>query len=449
MNIIVIISDTLRRDHLGCYGNDWIRTPHLDGFAGKAVSFDRCYANSFPTIPARADLFTGKYSYTHMGWAPLPPRETTLAQLLTGEGYSTMAVVDTPFLIKEAYNYDRGFSDFIYIRGQSFKKAEGRDVRPYRVYETDYAAPATMFAAERWLQRHYKEKFFLYVDTWDPHEPWDPPNWYTELYCPDYDGRDVPPCYGRYKERGVSEEDLEVAHACYCGEVTMVDRWIGRLLDTVEALNLMDDTAVIFTTDHGFYFGEHGYFGKAVYDRPAGTYGKPMERNKFFRSPLYEEIGRIPLLIYVPGFRSMRTDALVSLADLMPTILELAGLEIPSFVHTRSMLPILGGEDKAGKILNVTSWPLYNPGETTRAVDAIDRGVQEPLTSTITTREWTLIYASHGYASELYNLSEDPKQEKNMIQDRPEIANELHSRFVSQLEETGTEEHLLDPRRRL
>ncbi len=447
MNIIVIISDTLRCDHLGCYGNDWIRTPHLDGFAGKAVTFDRCYANSFPTIPARADLFTGKYTYTFMGWEPLPPKETTLAQLLTEQGYSTMAVVDTPFLIKEAYNYDRGFKDFIYIRGQAHKIAEGRDVRPYRVHETDYAAPATMFAAERWLQRHYKEKFFLYVDTWDPHEPWDPPNWYTELYYPNYDGRYAPPCYGKYEERDVSEEDLKVAHACYCGEVTMVDRWTGRLLDTVEALNLMDDTAVIFTADHGFYFGEHGYFGKAVHTRQ--HLGKTVDEQSWFRSPLYEEVSHIPLLIYVPGLKSRRANALVSLADLMPTVLDLTGLKIPSFIHAQSILPILKEEDNEGKDFAVTSWPLYNPGEATRAVDAMERGVKEPLTSTITTREWTLIYASHGYASELYNLQKDPKQMKNVIQDNPKMAKELHGRFISQLEETGVDKRLLDPRRRL
>lgn len=451
MNVILIVSDTFRYDHLGYSGNNQIRTPYLDRFAEKCVVFDRYYANSFPTVPARADLVTGKYTFTFMGWRPLPSNETTLAQLLTGQGYLTMAVVDTPFITKEGYNYDRGFQDFIYVRGQSVHTAEGRDVRPYRFLETDYAAPATMLTAERWLQRHYKENFFFYVDTWDPHEPWDAPSWYTELYYPGYDGRIVQPCYGKYKERGVSEDDLRIAHACYCGEVTMVDRWVGRLLGTVEALNLMDKTAIIFTSDHGFYFGEHGYFGKTVfnYDFITGQSKGAKKQLYIYRSPLYEEVAHIPLLVYVPGYKPRRADAIVSLADIVPTILDLAQVEIPGHVQAKPMTSILEGEDNIGKEFAVTSHALYNPGEVTRAVDTLEKGVLEPLPATITTKSWSLIYSSQGQPSELYHLPSDPRQEKNVFQDNLEIAKEIHHKFVSFLEEKGTESHLIEPRRRL
>lgn len=450
MNLVFIMTDTFRYDHLGCNGNREIRTPHLDRLSKRSIIFDRCYANSFPTMPCRADLATGKYTYGFMGWGPLPPGETTLAELLSENGYLTTAVVDTPFYIKEAYNYDRGFQDFIYVRGQNYKRPEGHDVRPYRTHETDYAAPATLFTAERWLQRHYKEKFFLYIDTWDPHEPWDPPAWFVEPYLAGYDGRDVPPCYGKYKERGVSEEDLRVAHSCYCGEVSMVDRWIGRLLDTIEALNLMEDTAIIFTTDHGFYFGEHGYFGKSVMDREAGTYGPAEVKDmKLYRSPLYEEVTHVPLMVYYPGFRARRTDALVSIADLMPLMLDFARIEAPNFVQSLSLMPILEDEDDGGKDFVVTSWPLYNPGEVTRAVDAFERNVQEPLPSSITTKEWVLIYAAEGHTSELYNLNSDPDQNENVIKEQPETAEQLHSKFLSHLRENGTADRLLDPRKKL
>lgn len=446
MNIIVIVSDTFRRDHLGHYGNTEIRTPHLDKFAKNCITFDRYYANSFPTVPARADLFTGKYTYTYLGWGPLDQNETTLAQLLAENGYSTTAVVDTPFLNKEAYNYDRGFQDFIYIRGQDWR-GEQRDVEPYRVRETDYAAPATLYTAEQWLQRHYKEKFFLYVDTWDPHEPWNPPAWYVERYYPGYTGRIVNPCYGKYRERGVSEEDLNLAHACYCGEVTMVDRWVGRLLDTVEALNLYDNTAVVFTSDHGFYFGEHGYFGKGVMDKgqaKSEAWVKPTDV-RFYRSPLYDEVSHVPLIVHVPGHKARRTNAIASLADLMPTVLDLAGVEIPKTIHSRSLSHVIEG-DEVGKDFTVTSWPLYNPGEVTKVVDALERGVQENLTSSIITRDWLLVYGAQGEVSELYRLSSDPKQEKNVIEDNPEMAREIHSKFVSTLSETGTESRLIHPR---
>ena len=122
----------------------------------------------------------------------------------------------------------------------------------------------------QWLQRHYKENFFLYIDTWDPHEPWDAPNYYTELYMPDYDGEVIDPPYNRWQDvPGFTEAKVKKAHASYCGEVTMVDTWVGYLLRCVENMGLMEKTAIIFTTDHGFLFGEHGgtFREVGVYER--------------------------------------------------------------------------------------------------------------------------------------------------------------------------------------
>ena len=99
MNIILIVSDTLRRDHLGCYGNAWIHTPHLDRLSEQAITFDRCYASSFPTMPARADMFTGKYTFAFMGWGPLPKEETILAQLLREAVESVLAQTYRPIEI--------------------------------------------------------------------------------------------------------------------------------------------------------------------------------------------------------------------------------------------------------------------------------------------------------------------------------------------------------------
>ena len=435
MNIILIVSDTLRYDHLGCNGNERIYTPHIDRFAERCVVFDRCYAASFPTMPMRADLFTGKWTFTYLGWAPLPREEVILPELLRRNGYLTTAVVDTPFFIRNGYHYDRGFVDFIWVRGQG---PERRDLNYERRYEEDYCAPRTIIAAERWLEKHYKERFFLYIDTWDPHEPWDPPRWYVERYLPDYDGRVVAPCYWEYEERGVSEEDLKVAHACYCGEVSMVDRWVGRLIDKLEAMGLMENTAIIFTADHGFYFGEHGQFGKAR-----------LEKGKWFRSPIYEEVARIPLLVYIPGVEPRRTNALVSAVDIMPTVLEMAGVEIPETVQGRSLMPIIRGEEERGRDFVVTSLPLYNPGDVTRAVDAFERNVVEFVPSTITTEEWSLLYSAEGQPVELYNLREDPKQERDVSSEHPDVVKELHGMFVSLLEEAGTDPRYFEPRRRI
>ncbi|HIE19173.1 TPA: sulfatase, partial [Candidatus Bathyarchaeota archaeon] len=118
MNIIQIVSDTFRRDYLGCYGNDWIHTEHLDRFAGNSVIFDRAYVASFPTIPHRHDLFTGRYTFIYSMWAPLPRDEIIISQLLRQAGYVTMLIVDTPHMIRDAHYFDRGFDAWWWIRGQ-------------------------------------------------------------------------------------------------------------------------------------------------------------------------------------------------------------------------------------------------------------------------------------------------------------------------------------------
>jgi len=434
MNIVFIVSDTLRHDHLGCYGNKEVRTPNIDRFAKKSIVFENAYACSFPTMPHRADVFTGRWTFTYLGWAPLPTEETILPQLLRNAGHITKAVVDTPFFVRQGYGYDRGFVDFEWIRGQG---SERKEINLLRRYETDYCAPATMLAAERWLEQHHKDKFFLYVDTWDPHEPWDPPKYYTELYYPGYDGKIVNPCYGLWREKGLTEEDLKIAHASYCGEITMMDRWVGHLLDGIEAMELMENTAIIFTTDHGFYFGEHGQFGKGI-----------MKEKGWGFSPLYEEVTHIPLIVYVPGLKSMRNKAMVSSPDLMPTVLELVGLKAPPTIQSKSLVPMLEAEDQKGHEIVVTSWPLYNPGEATHAVDAFWRLVFEPLPSTVTSDGWTLIYGMEGGPAELYNLVSDPKQKKNLIQEKRDTAQNLLDNFISKLEEAGTASRLLARRRR-
>src|SRR5438876_7463656 len=107
MNVIVVISDTLRRDHLGCYGNPWIRTPNLDAFAEQAVVLERAYISSFPTVPCRNDILTGRYTFTYQSWAPLRPDEVTLQDLLGKAGIVTGLVADTPHPFAPGYNYQR------------------------------------------------------------------------------------------------------------------------------------------------------------------------------------------------------------------------------------------------------------------------------------------------------------------------------------------------------
>jgi arylsulfatase A-like enzyme len=449
MNFILIISDTFRRDHLGCYGNPWIHTPHLDRLAERSIVFDRYYAASFPTVPNRADVLTGRYNFTYLGWQPLPRSEITLPQILSAAGYSTMGIADTPFYMRNGYGYDRGFADFDFVRGQLYWAPAREDVIYGRRYEMDYFSPTTMAKAEQWLERHYKERFFLLIDTWDPHEPWDPPDYYAALY-PGYDGQPAHwPCYWDWEEAGLAEKDVKRAHAAYCGEITMVDRWVGRLLERVESLGLMEDTTIIFTSDHGHYFGEHGLFGKAMQKDEHGFNTDTFAPGQWYRSPLFDELTRVPLLISLPQRDPTRIDALVTPPDLMPTILELAGVEVPEVVQGFSLVPLLHRDLERVRDFVVTSWPLYNPGQKIRVVDDNERGVVEPLPSAITDGEWTLHYAIEGDPVERYHTASDPGQLENTFRKNESIAKDLHARFVEFLESMGTEDGRIAPRRRL
>ncbi len=469
-NVVLVVSDTFRRDHLGCYGNSWIRTPHLDRFAQQAIVFDYAFPASFPTVPARADLMTGRHTFSYLGWSPLPRDEITLAQLMTEAGYRTFAVADTPFMVRHGYGYDRGFSDFHWVRGQSYGPSRDNVTAGWR-HEADYFAPTTMRIAEEWLERHHRDRFFLYVDTWDPHEPWQPPKHYVELYDAQFaDEVSAHPTYWDWREAGFSERDIKLAHTHYCAEITMVDRAFGSLFDRIESLGLMENTIIIFLSDHGFYFGEHGLWGKGRFKSELGHYLGPAKgeakstliyrlqnsdevisdaRGEWYRGPLYDEVTRVPLLAFIPGVDARRIDALVSLPDVMPTILDLAGIDQPDRVQAQSLAGLINSEVDDLHDFVVTSWPMYLAGQRIRVVDDEERRMRENQPSTVSSKNWTLLYSIAGEPVELYNRKTDLAQENNVFSRHTDVAADLHQRFYDFLESLGTDEVFLGPRRSL
>jgi len=474
LNVILIVSDTFRHDYLGCYGNEWIRTPNLDGFAKKGTIFDRAYAGSFPTVPHRHDIYTGRYTFTYSDWAPLPKNEMVLPQALQQARCTTQLIVDTPHILKDGFNYDRGFDGWLWIRGQendrymtapnkvelpcepSKLRKRGVTTTQYlrnvssRRSESDHFVAQTMTAAAKWLELNYNQhdKFFLHVDTFDPHEPWDPPRWYINMYDPGYDGEEVTyPVYGPCDY--LTEEELRHCRALYAGEVTMVDRWVGVLLKKTEDLGLLEDTAVIFTSDHGFYLGEHGLIGKSVIAPMAGG-----------SCPLYEEVARVPLIIYLPDVNGgEHCQAPVQPPDLTATILELMGAKDLDSMQGRSLVPLLQGKDMTRRDFTVTS-------------PSIIHGPVSGQRITVASREWSLIYAGQieealsdhlgrrrnferlerlagKVKNELYNLSKDPKQESNVFDKERSVAERLHLKLVELLEKLRTQEEYLRYWRRL
>jgi arylsulfatase A-like enzyme len=344
--------------------------------------------------------------------------------------------------------------------------------------EADYFAPSTMRIASEWLEQHYRDPFFLYVDTWDPHEPWQPPRHYVDLYgqVDLYDERfsgetAAYPTYWDWREAGFSERDVDLAHSFYCAEISMVDRAIGGLLERVASLGLMDDTIIVFLSDHGFYFGEHGLWGKGRYRAEGAYYLGPRQdkqssislqyrledsgevvsdlKGEWYRGPLYEEITRIPLLIHAPGYERQRLEALVSLPDVMPTILDLVGVEIPERVQAKSLLGLLAGKVDSVHDFVVSSWPMYVPGQRIRVVDDEERNMREHQPTTIRTKDWSMLYSIAGEPVELYDMVTDPEQLHNVFAGQRDVAKALQQELLSFLTSLGTDEVFLKLRQRL
>jgi len=433
MNFVVIMCDTMRADHLGCYGNEWIRTPNLDAFAREAIVFERAYCGSWPTVPNRTDLFTGRFGEPLHAWLPLSWEAVTLPEMMREHGYVCHLILDTPHIINSGFGFDRPFHSWWMIRGNekdrfnsdygalelghAKEKIVASQVAAHAQYmrnivgrtsEKDYFAPRVMSAATDWLERNYEhEKFFLWVDCFDPHEPWDPPQHYVDLYDPDFKGQ-VPSNF--FNVPKITPRELKQIRARYAGKVTMVDKWVGRVLRKLEALGIADETAVVVMSDHGTGLGDHGKIKKSA--------------------PIYEEVGRIVWLMRLPGGvgAGKRTGALVQPADLMPTFLDLAGIEIPEFVQGSSLLPLVGGEKRRVREFAVTG----------------HAAVRNTTDLTVTSRRWALLHPAVREKWELYDLRNDPRQKRNVISTRGDVAEGLHRKLLAWLAEHEAPEWLLE-----
>lgn len=450
MNFIVIVSDTFRYDYLGANGNPWIKTPELDAFSRRAVNFDRCTISSFPTVPTRTDWFTGRYSFPFHGWQPLDPKATVLAGVLGDAGSVNQLITDCPHLMNATQNFQRGFHGAEWIRGQEgdtpltwmnhplpeivpFEKTRQRPIKFGATLvnlhrwqnrwwdgEEDTFVARTCRTAAHWLEHNYKaEQFLLWVDCFDVHEPWDPPEYLVRLY--DRSGYDGPPMlhpnYGPATD--YTEAELNNLRAHYAGEVTLVSKHVGRLLRMAEDTGLLDHTTILFMADHGMYLGEHNRCGKS-------NISPHDERGSW---PFYEQLAHVPLMIYTPGVEGgRRVSAPVQPPDIMPTLLDLAGVAAPPGLHGHSLVPLLRGEERGWRRRAAISGTDLTRGE----------GKSGPKV-TVTDPEWSLLLGADGHcAPELYHRPSDPGQQENVIGAHAEVAVGLHKELMAFLREVGS-----------
>ncbi len=380
MNIILVVFDTLRKDCVGIYGSPpwWkIHTPHFDAFADQSLVMTKAFPNALPTLPTRIALYTGHQVYPFEkgdirlkgdfvgapGWGPIPEEWPTLSEMLKEAGYRTALISDVAHMFKPSKNFWRGFDQWTFLRGQEadpyrsgphltqeqiehwLPKELLELERPMpigveydkeelinfvhqcimnihdRTKEEDYFVPRVFQEAARWVEQNQDaEKFFLTIESFDPHEPWLVPSHYRKMY---YDREGKEQVITGYSDVTLLDPALmDRTRANYCGLVTMCDRWFGYFMESLRVLGLLDNTLIIFTSDHGHSLGEGNYLGKRGY-------------------PSAPEVYELPLIIRFPGgeHAGSTSDMYVQHADITASILDRAGVAFPKgidgvpFIH--------------------------------------------------------------------------------------------------------------------
>ena len=375
-NAIVVMFDSLQYNYLHCNGNPWIKTPNFDRFARESVVFDNCYIEGVPTVPCRRAMHTGRYTLPVKGWSALDMDDTTIADLCWGTGIDTAMVFDAAPNRLPKFGYTRGFDKVYFLHGheidhefyakdplyhlnpedyneehalEAMDKLLGCNMRDPTLQETacylrqrqywkseeDQNCYKLMREAVNYLERvDRNHPFYLWIDCFDPHEPWDPPSVYDpDMKCPydpDFKGKDqVLPIMGPV-EGIYTEEELHHVRMLYAEKVTMVDRQFGYLLDQLRRLGLERDTLVLVVSDHGEPMGN-------------GKHGHGIMRK--CRPWPYEELVHAVMMLRAPGLPAgKRIKSFVQSVDVAPTVCEWLGIGVHPDMQGKSLLALARGE---------------------------------------------------------------------------------------------------------
>jgi arylsulfatase A-like enzyme len=499
MNIIVMMADSWRFDYLGCYGNDWIKTPNIDRLAEDGVLFENAYAEGCPTIPTRRALFTGRYTLPYSGWRKLTPEDVTLTDLMWTHRIQTAMVTDCPMMHMPGYGYARGFNYVDFIRGHQWdsyyqplshdldidrfhravteKNAEGQmveigpsmlsrqeliDYLPLRATwesDEDQMVAMTVKAGIKYLDEVDKNApFFLWLDSFDPHEPWDPPSiWDPDLKCPydpDYSGMELINPVPTRTVGYVNEAEAHHIRMLYAEKVTMVDKWLGKFIDRLKKLDLYDNSMIVFLSDHGEPLGD-------------GEHGHGIVRK--CRPWPYEELSHIPLIIKHPEGMKGRISSFVETVDVAATIMDHVREATPPVANLvswanphgdgvgmqgKSLLPLMRGQVDKVKEFAITgyfnmSWSIVSDDwtyvhwlDSKEDADDSKKAATVGLANMVEDQEiWTCAPGSAPetpFKDELYDRRADPYQLNNLIDSKPDVADEMLKRLMEYMLELRT-----------
>lgn len=382
-NLLIITLDTTRADRIGAYGCEQAKTPSIDFLAKNGVLFKNCYSPVPLTLPSHATMFTGKYPIAHSvrdnGIYVLGEREITLAEKMKEMDFHTFSVIAS-FVLLAKFGLNQGF-DFYDDSLNSHKM--------YNNYSSEIPAPVVYNKFLQWFEKNHSKRFFGWVHFYDPHDPYRAPKKYSKKFKNDKKGR-------------------------YDAEIACIDDFIGKIIDKLKEKKILEKTIVIIAGDHGEAFGEHEEFGHGIF--------------------CYDESLKVPLVFYntklFPG--GLEVTSPVNLIDLMPTILDLYGKEIPKGVQGKSLVYLLQREDEPGT-RDFYFESMHGKHEMNWA----------PLMG--------IINGSYKYISlpdpELYDLQKDKKEKANLFLKKNRIAKELDKKLKKMAAEHA--ESAVDTRRDL
>jgi choline-sulfatase len=425
-NILWIVADDHAPYVCGAYGNRKVSTPNLDRFAGQAMRFEQAYCCSPVCTASRQCFITGRYprsvGVTQLA-SVLPESELTLAHYLTEAGYDTAAFGKMHFnsRLKHGFAQRVDLEEFNAVRGRSPRKPIPAEIKvqppwrpfkdpasiwlnsdclPFGFHEADTSASYFVEQAERFLRQPRENPFFLVVSFYEPHSPYNFPIEYRgrhraqEFVTPTPGPQDADQIPLVFKD--LTDEQKAGSIAAYYTSAEFLDHSIGRVLEALDRSGHADDTIVVYLADHGYMLGQHGRF-----EKHCG----------------YDPAIRVPLIVRPPGVTKPGSQprALVQSIDLVPTMLDLCDLQIPSRVQGRSLAPILRGQ-------------------TDRHRDQLFIEYSENAEGYVRTDRWKFIYCAgnrarqDGYATanptpgrtiRLFDLQNDPDEFTNLA-DRPE-----------------------------
>jgi len=376
-NFILISLDTLRADHLGCYGYHRQTSSNIDSFARGAFLFENCIAPTSWTLPSHTSVFTGLHPAAQgprdvlPAFRPVEQRETTLGEAARQSGYLTAAYTEGGW-VRGALGFAQGFE--LYSDGKSDITGDAQN---------------TFHHALTWVRKFRRQPFFLFIHTYQTHQPYRPPARFAAMFDSDYSGppdEDV-----AYPKVNCSEPYRERIETLYDGEIAFTDDVLGKFLDELHEMNLLENTVIIIFSDHGEEFLEHADFSHG--------------------NTLYDEVLRVPLIIRLAGGNppAGRVTRQVSLTDLYATVVEMLQFERNAPATCLSLLPLIqSSKIEKSYDKNTIIGELY--------VDPQARGRNEPgwWIHSVRTEDWKYIFSAEKRTEELYDLRNDPAEKNNI-----------------------------------